>query len=395
MTDFPSIVLKPGKEQSVQRYHPWVFSGAVQQQPEDLEEGAVVAVRDHRGQFLALGHYQVGSIAVRLVAFEPVAIDAEFWRAKLVRALAARRQVGLLSRDDHDMFRLVHGEGDGLPGLIVDVYGAVAVLQCHSVGFFFLRDLLAGLLMELLAGRIVAVYDKSAHSLPFKAPIDPRDGYLRGEGQDWWAQEYGSQYHIDVEGGQKTGFYIDQRENRALLARYAQGREVLNTFGYTGGFSVAALRGGAQRVDSVDSSAGAIALTERNVAANFPGGADHRAWQADVFKYLKQIEQQYDLVVLDPPSFAKHRKVLKQALKGYRSINQQVLEQIRPGGLLFTFSCSQAVHRDEFRRAVFTAAAIAKREVRILHQLSQPADHPINIYHPEGEYLKGLVLAVD
>lgn len=393
MIDFPVVVLKPGKEQSIQRFHPWVFSGAIAQMPEGLHEGDVVLVQDHRGKFLALGHYQIGSITVRIFSFQPLAIDAEFWRGKLQRALAVREQAKLLGRSDHNMFRLIHGEGDGLPGLIVDVYGSVAVLQCHSIGFYRLRHELAELIQAEVP-QVSAVYDKSAHTLPHKAAIEPQDGYLLGAEQSWQAQENGSHYLIDVAGGQKTGFFIDQRENRALLAYYANGREVLNTFCYTGGFSVAALRGKAQRVDSVDSSQPAIDLTKQNVALNGFSQDRHCAITADVFDYLKQIRDQYDLIVLDPPAFAKHRRVLNQALKGYRSINQRAFEQIRSGGLVFTFSCSQVVSRDDFRKAVFTAAALARREVRILHQLSQPADHPVSIYHPEGEYLKGLVLAV-
>jgi 23S rRNA (cytosine1962-C5)-methyltransferase len=395
MSDFPVVRLKPGKEQSVQRFHPWIFSGAIADQPGGLAEGDVVEVQDHREKYLATGHYQIGSIAVRMFDFGQAEVSHAFWLEKFRRALSVRRQAGLLDRPGHDMFRLVHGEGDGLPGLIVDVYGKVAVLQCHSIGFYRVRQTLAALIMEVLAGRVEAVYDKSAHTLPNKADIDPQDGYLLGETHPWQAQENGSHYLIDVVGGQKTGFFIDQRENRALVTQYAEGRDVLNTFCYTGGFSVAALRGGALRVDSVDSSQPAIELTRQNIALNGFDEQRHQAINADVFKYLKDIRDQYDLIVLDPPAFAKHRRVLSQALKGYRSINQRAFEQIRSGGLLFTFSCSQVVSRDDFRRSVFTAAALARREVRILHQLSQPADHPVNIYHPEGEYLKGLVLAVD
>lgn len=395
MADFPIVVLKPGKEQSVQRFHPWVFSGAIADAPKALAEGDLVRVQDHRGRYLATGHYQIGSIAVRLFDFDEQATDRGFWQQKLQRALAVRQQAGLLDRPQHDMFRLVHGEGDGLPGLIVDVYGSVAVLQCHSIGFYRLRHLLAELLAALLPDRVQAVYDKSAHTLPHKAAIEPVDGYLLGEAQPWQAQEDGNRYLIDVAGGQKTGFFIDQRENRALLARYAAGRSVLNTFCYTGGFSVAALGGGARQVDSVDSSQPAIDLTDQNVALNGYGAPRHRAINADVFVFLKDIRDRYDLIVLDPPAFAKHRRVLNQALKGYRSINQRAFEQIRPGGVVFTFSCSQVVSRDDFRKAVFTAAALSRRTVRILHQLSQPADHPVSMYHPEGEYLKGLVLAVE
>lgn len=395
MSDFPTLRLKPNKETSLKRYHPWVFSGALALQPTGLTEGQIVRIEGTQGNFLGTGHFQIGSIAVRVFSFEEVTIDREFWRKKLATALSLRRRVGLIGEPEHDMFRWVHGEGDGLPGLIVDVYGAVAVIQCHSIGFYHLRQTLAELLMELLPEQLQAVYDKSSHSLPFQAKLDPEDGYLLGQSQPWIACEYGNRFQIDVEGGQKTGFFIDQRENRALLAQYAQGRSVLNTFCYTGGFSVTAMQGGATRVDSVDSSQAAMALTDANLALNFPGDERHTSHTADVFSFLKKIRGEYDLIVLDPPAFAKHRKVLKNALKGYRSLNQMAFEQIKPGGIVFTFSCSQVVSRDDFRRAVFTAAAISRREVRILHQLSQPTDHPINIYHPEGEYLKGLVLAVE
>jgi len=390
---YPIITLKPGKDQSLKRFHPWVFSGAIAHIPEDLEEGAIVAVHNPRGTFLGVGHYQIGSIRVRICTFEEEELTEELWRKKLARSIEVRQQTGLSGREDHNMYRLIHGEGDGFPGLIVDLYGSVAVMQCHSIGFYHIRELLARLIQEMVG--VEAVYDKSEHALPFKAPINPKDGFLIGENKEWKSLENGNQYRIDVVGGQKTGFFIDQRENRSLLGKYAEGREVLNTFCYTGGFSVAAMRGGAKSVVSVDSSQPAMALTDENIAMNFPADTRHTSEVADVFDYLKHIYRKFDLIVLDPPAFGKHRKVLDKALKGYRSINQRAFEQIRPGGILFTFSCSQVVSKDDFRRSVFTAAAIARRRVRILHQLSQPADHPISIYHPEGEYLKGLVLAVD
>ncbi len=391
---YPEVILKPGKDQSLKRFHPWVFSGAIAKLPEGLQEGDLVLVRNADSKIMGVGHFQIGSIQIRMLSFTEVEVSRAFWRDKLSSALSRRRAVGLLDRLDHDMYRLVHGEGDGLPGLVVDIYGQLAVVQCHSVGFFHVRSIIAELLMELLPS-LQAVYDKSAQSLPFKAPIDPQDSYLIGGPQVWVAQEYGNKYQIEVEEGQKTGFFIDQRENRTLLQSMAEGRKVLNTFSYTGGFSVAALQGGATEVHSVDSSQKAIALAEKNVQMNFPDNPPHKAIVADVFKFIKKIKNQYDLIVLDPPAFAKHRKVLPQALKGYRSINQQAFEQIKPGGILFTFSCSQVVSKDDFRRAVFTGAAISRREVKIIHQLNQPPDHPVNIFHPEGDYLKGLVLYVE
>ncbi|MEM9986088.1 MAG: class I SAM-dependent rRNA methyltransferase, partial [Bacteroidota bacterium] len=376
---YPEVILKSGKDQSLKRFHPWVFSGAIAKLPDGLQEGDLVVVKNSAAKIMGIGHFQIGSIQVRMLSFKEEAVSRDFWYRRLSAALAHRRAMGLLDHPDHDMYRLVHGEGDALPGLIIDIYGALAVVQCHSIGFFHVRSTIAELLMELLPS-LRAVYDKSAHSLPFKAPIETNDTYLIGEPQAWTAQEYGNTYQIGVEEGQKTGFFIDQRENRALLQSMAKGREVLNTFSYTGGFSVAALRGGAKLVHSVDSSQKAIALAEQNVAINFSDPVPHQAMVADVFKFIKKIKDRYDLIVLDPPAFAKHRRVLPQALKGYRSINQQAFEQIRQGGILFTFSCSQVVSKDDFRRAVFTGAAIARREVKIIHQLSQPPDHPISIY---------------
>lgn len=394
MHSYPIIQLKPGKESSVKRFHPWIFSGAIAQQ-EPVEEGTIVQVLDHQGHFLAIGQQQVGSIAIRLLTFEDREIDAAFWQERVQQARYVREQLGLWDASHTNMFRLIHGEGDGFPGLIVDLYGGVAVLQCHTVGMYRLRHILAETLLAVLAPRIVAVYDKSAHTLPYKAPIDPVDGYLIGESQPWQAVEHGATYRIDVEGGQKTGFFVDQRANRHLLATYASGKSVLNTFCYTGGFSVAALQGGATQVTSLDSSAQAMALTDANVESNFGPDASHTSVTADAFDYLRKLEQTYDIIVLDPPAFAKHHSVVDRALKGYRKINRSAFESVKPGGLVFTFSCSQAVSKDQFRQAVFTSAAQSKRRVRILHQLTQPGDHPINIYHPEGEYLKGLVLSVE
>ena len=394
MSAYPQIILKKGKDSSLKRFHPWVFSGAIAQRPEDLEEGQVVEVFSQDGNYLATGHFQIGSIMVRLFSFEQGEIGRHFWKEKLTKAVAWRKEVGLWGAEGTTMFRLVHGEGDGMPGLIIDYYGGVAVVQCHSVGFFLVRQQIAEILQEVMGDEIQAVYDKSSHSLPFKAPVDPEDGYLIGEAQIWQVRESSHMYQIDVVSGQKTGFFVDQRENRLLLSQYSKGKHVLNTFCYTGGFSVAALAGGASGVHSVDSSASAITLTDENVRLNFGDAASHQSFAVDAFSYLQDIQDTYDLIVLDPPAFAKHQKVLDRALKGYRKINRLAFEQIKPGGILFTFSCSQVVSKDAFRKAVFTAAAQSGRTVRILHQLTQPADHPINIYHPEGEYLKGLVLAV-
>jgi len=390
----PTLTLKKGKSSSVERFHPWVFSGAIHQKPQDLEEGQVVDVLSADGRFLGRGHYQVGSIMVRLFTFREENIDLDFWRKRLRQALSLRRRLGLFDQDATNMFRLIHGEGDGFPGLIVDFYGGVAVLQCHTVGFFLMREALAQLLKEEMGESLLAVYDKSEHSIPFKAPVSPADGYLLGEAREWIGREYGLQYRVDIEGGQKTGFFVDQRENRHLLRHYARDRKVLNAFCYTGGFSVAALAGRAAAVDSLDSSAKAMELTEVNVALNHEDAVAHRSLTEDALEFLKDIDQRYDLIVLDPPAFAKHQKVLDRALKGYRKINKLAFEQIQSGGLLFTFSCSQVVSQDHFRKAVFTAAAQSKRKVQVLHQLHQPPDHPVDIYHPEGEYLKGLVLRV-
>ncbi|MCI4671351.1 MAG: class I SAM-dependent rRNA methyltransferase [Bacteroidia bacterium] len=392
---YQPITLKKGKDSSLRRFHPWVFSGAIQKKSPDLKEGEVVEVYDNDGQYLGTGHFQIGSIMVRVFSFKKREIDREFWKEKLGHAISLRRSLGLIGNAQTNMFRLIHGEGDGFPGLIVDVYGSLAVVQCHSVGFYHIRTLLAELIQEELPEIIEAVYDKSAQAVPFKAELGAEDGYLFGQSQAWKGKEYGLSYEVDAEGGQKTGFFVDQRENRRLLGEYSQGKDVLNTFCYTGGFSVASLAGGAQSVDSIDSSAKAIELTDKNVALNFGEESRHQSFTQDAFEFLKDIHHKYDLIVLDPPAFAKHHKVLDRALKGYRKINRLAFEQIRPNGILFTFSCSQVVSADHFRKAVFTAASQSHRRVQILHQLHQPPDHPVNIYHPEGEYLKGLVLQVE
>ena len=391
------IYLKPGKEESLKRFHPWVFSGAIARMDGEPEEGEVVEVYTAQKEFIAKGHFQIGSIAVRVLTFrQDEAIDACFWRRRLDIALQMRRSIGLVGREDNNTYRLVHGEGDNLPGLVIDIYARTAVMQAHSAGMHLDRMAIADALAEVMQGEIDNIYYKSETTLPYKADLFPENGFLQGGNADNVAMEYGLNFHIDWLKGQKTGFFVDQRENRALLERYARGRNVLNMFCYTGGFSVYAMRGGALSVHSVDSSAKAIDLTNKNIALNFPDDARHTAYAEDAFKFLDRMEQgAYDLIILDPPAFAKHRDALRNALQGYRKLNARAFEKIRPGGILFTFSCSQAVNKDQFRMAVFTAAAQSGRSVRILHQLTQPADHPVNIYHPEGEYLKGLVLYVE
>ena len=373
------VYLKSGKEESLKRFHPWVFSGAIARIDGEPEEGEVVEIYTSKKEFIAKGHYQIGSIAVRVLSFrQDEAIDKDFWKRRLTVARDMRRSIGVAGRADNNTYRLVHGEGDNLPGLVVDVYGRTAVMQA-----------------EVMEGEVDNIYYKSETTLPFKADLYPENGFLKGGSADNVATEYGLHFHIDWLKGQKTGFFVDQRENRALLERYARGRSVLNMFCYTGGFSVYAMRGGARLVHSVDSSAKAIDLTNKNIALNFPDDPRHTAYAEDAFKFLDRMGDQYDLIVLDPPAFAKHRDALRNALQGYRKLNVKAFEKIKPGGILFTFSCSQAVSKENFRTAVFTAAAMSGRNVRILHQLTQPADHPVNIYHPEGEYLKGLVLYVE
>jgi len=395
ITDYPIIKLKHGKDDSLSRFHPWVFSGAVAHRPDDLTEGSVVTVIADDGRILGTGHFQIGSIMVRMLSFGAEVIDAGFYASRLRVALELRKTLGLM-RPDNNSFRLVHGEGDFLPGLVVDIYGHTAVMQAHSPGMHFAREVIADALMALPLLDITAVYYKSETTLPFMARLDPVNQYIRGSFAGDMALENGLKFHVDWLKGQKTGFFIDQRDNRALLEKYSHGRRVLNMFCYTGGFSVYALRGGATRVTSVDSSAKAIALTRNNVADNFGPDAPHDAYAEDAFKFLDNITPgDYDLIVLDPPAFAKHRSAIRNALRGYQRLNAKALEKISSGSLLFTFSCSQAISKEQFRLAVFSAAAQTGRRVRILHQLTQPADHPINIYHPEGEYLKGLILYVE
>lgn len=393
--EYPVITLKRGKEESLDRFHPWVFSGAIYSQPENIEEGDVVAVEaaDHR--LIGVGHFQIGSIAVRMLDWGSSTIDASFYRSRLQQAYGLRETLGLI-RADNNAFRLVHGEGDFLPGLIVDIYGDTAVLQAHSPGMHFARDIIARELVSLDRAGISNVYYKSETTLPYKAHLDPQNDYIIGAFSTNIAVENGLKFHVDWLKGQKTGFFVDQRDNRALLEKYASGRSVLNMFCYTGGFSFYAMRGQARQVTSVDSSSKAISLTNANVELNFPDDNRHTAIAEDAFKYLDALENgTHDLIILDPPAFAKHRSAIKNALRGYQRLNAKAFEKIAPGGILFTFSCSQAISREQFRLAVFSAAAQSRRRVRILHQLTQPADHPINIYHPEGEYLKGLVLYVE
>lgn len=393
MENLPVITLKRGKDESLRRFHPWLFSGAIASLPDNLEEGDLVQVLTHEGECIGVGHYQIGSIAVRILEFNTARLPTDFFRRRLTEAWKMRESLGLM-RPDNDCMRLVHGEGDFLPGLVVDLYGPTAVVQAHSPGMHFCRNEIADVLSELPGIR--SVYYKSDTTLPYKANLDPVNDYILGSYDGSVATENGLQFNIDWLRGQKTGFFVDQRDNRSLLEHYAKGREVLNMFCYTGGFSVYAMRGNAKRVDSVDSSAKAISLTDANIELNFPGDGRHRSFATDAFRFLGEMEKgAYDLIILDPPAFAKHRGALKNGLLGYRKLNAKAFEKIRPGGILFTFSCSQVVSRDMFRMAVFTAAAQSGRKVRILHQLTQPADHPVNICHPEGEYLKGLVLYVE
>lgn len=390
-----TITLKRGKEESLLRFHPWVFSGAISHLPEGLEEGETVRVEAADGRSLGVGHYEIGSIAVRMLDSSERMIDSSFYAERLSQAWELRRKLGLI-RPDNSTFRLVHGEGDFLPGCVVDIYGNTAVLQAHSPGMHFARDIIARELTRLPDAGIRNVYYKSETTLPFKARLDPVNDYIIGGFDTNIAVENGLKFNIDWLKGQKTGFFVDQRDNRSLLQKYSEGAKVLNMFCYTGGFSVYAMRGGAELVHSVDSSAKAITLTDANIELNFPGDERHKSYAEDAFKFLGRMEKgAYNLIVLDPPAFAKHRSAIRNAMIGYRRLNAAAFEKIAPGGILFTFSCSQAISKEQFRLAVFTAAAMSGRRVRILHQLTQPADHPVNIYHPEGEYLKGLVLYVE
>ena len=392
---YKSIYLKKGKEESLNRFHPWIFSGAIHHMDDNIEEGELVNIFTASNEFIAVGHYQIGSIAIRVLTFSKVEISYDFWCDRLSSALKMRQNVGIADNNVNNTYRLVHGERDYLPGLVIDCYGETAVMQAHSVGMHVCREEICRALIKVMGERIKHVYYKSETTLPFKAELGQENGFMYGETDNDIAIENGLKFHVDWLRGQKTGFFVDQRENRNLLEHYAKGKSVLNMFCYTGGFSVYAMRGQAKLVHSVDSSAKAVELTNRNIALNFPDDLRHEAFCEDAFKYLDNNDNKYDLIILDPPAFAKHRAALRNALKGYTRLNVKGLQRIKHGGILFTFSCSQVVSKEHFRNAVFTAAAQAGRKVRILHQLHQPADHPINIYHPEGEYLKGLVLYVE
>lgn len=402
MTEYKTIYLKKGKEDSLTRKHPWIFSGAISRCDDNMEEGEVVRVISGKGDFIAIGHWQIGSIAIRVLSFDDVAIDGEFYENKLSIALDVRKSIGLLrggnyidEKNINTTYRLVHGEGDGLPGLVIDMYDGTAVMQAHSIGMHVHRHIIAESLKKVMGEELKAVYYKSETTLPFKADLGQENGFLIGKSTNDVAHENGLKFHIDWLKGQKTGFFIDQRDNRALLEQYSKGRRVLNMFCYTGGFSVYSMRGGAELVHSVDSSSKAVELVNKNIALNFPGDTRHQAFAADAFKFLDEMASNYDLVILDPPAFAKHRDALKQALRGYTKLNAKAMEKMPKGSILFTFSCSQAVNKEQFRTAIFAAALQTGRQIRILHQLHQPADHPININHPEGEYLKGLVVYLE
>ncbi|MBN2668242.1 MAG: class I SAM-dependent rRNA methyltransferase [Bacteroidales bacterium] len=394
MRSLAQVILKSGKDASLYRFHPWVFSGAIKKITAPVEEGDLVEVVNNKFEFLGLGHYQIGSIAVRVFSFENRSIDLDFWKEKIESAYQYRLKIGLIKEGKTNIYRLMHAEGDGIPGLIIDVYNDTAIMQFHSIGMYLIKNELAQAIVDTIDG-ITAVYDKSEATMPKKGSIVAKDGFVIGESQAQFALENGLKFYIDWFSGQKTGFFIDQRENRALLGQYSKGRRVLNMFGYTGGFSVYAMQNGASLVHSVDASAKAIDLTNQNIKENFPEANNHEAFAEDAFAFMSNIKDKYDLIILDPPAFAKHQNVLHNALQGYKRLNQVALEQIEKGGILFTFSCSQVVTKENFRKSVFAAAANAKRKVRIMHQLSQPVDHPINMYHPEGEYLKGLVLYVE
>ncbi|RPH34120.1 MAG: class I SAM-dependent rRNA methyltransferase [Bacteroidales bacterium] len=389
------IELKPGKEQSLHRFHPWLFSGAIRRIIGNPIEGDVVEIDDSFGNFIALGHYQPSSIAVRVISFEKADINKDFWRQKIEKAIQLRKTLGLFKSEITNTYRLIHGEGDNMPGLIVDLYGSTAVMQCHSVGMYIIRKMLAELIIEEFKGDITSVYDKSTGTLPFKSGINPADGYLIGSELAGTLVEHGNRFEVSWIEGQKTGFFIDQRENRRLLQEYSKGKTVLNTFGYTGGFSVYAIKGGARKAITVDSSQKAIELTRKNIELNFGDTLKHEAICGDVFEFIRNSTEKFDIIILDPPAFAKHNDALRNALQAYKRLNAAAIDKLNPGGLLFTFSCSQVVNKENFRNAVFSGCAMTGRSVKILHQLTQPADHPINIYHPEGEYLKGLVLQVE
>jgi 23S rRNA (cytosine1962-C5)-methyltransferase len=389
------IILKKGKERSVKRLHPWIFSGAIQKTIGNPAEGDVVEIFSHDNEYLAMGHYQAGTIAVRIFTFDRVEANENFWKNKIENALHLRKQLGLVNSQETNVYRLVNAEGDEMPGIVIDFYNGIIVMQIHSAGMYRIRHLLAEILKDLYAKNLYAIYDKSEMTIPEKTGLNAKNEFLFGSQYETVIKENDCKFHINVIEGQKTGFFIDQRENRRLISSYCANKEVLNVFCYTGGFSVYAAKGGARLVHSVDSSSSAIDLTNKNISLNKINESFHQAFCVDAFSYLKETNNRYNIIILDPPAFAKHQGSLKNALQAYKRINQQAIKQISPGGLLFTFSCSQVVSKDEFRKAVFAAAANTQRRVKILHQLTQPPDHPVSIYHPEGEYLKGLVLYID
>ncbi len=388
------VILKPNKEQSLQRFHPWVFSGAIKKIEGVPFEGEVVEVYSADNRFLAIGHYQLGSITVRIINFNQEPVDYLFWKNKIDSSLELRKSLCLTENPYTNVYRLINAEGDGLPGLVIDIYNRTAVIQVHSAGMQLSLDVITKALTEVYNGKIEAVYSKSAGNSAGKNKQTETDSWLYGQCDNFEVLEFGNKFIVDWKEGQKTGFFIDQRDNRKLLESYSKDKTVLNCFSYTGGFSVYAVKGGAKVVHSVDSSEKAIELANRNISLNC-ADAPHQGYVMDVFEYLNRTDIVYDLIILDPPAFAKHKSALSNALQGYKRLNAKAIAQINKGGILFTFSCSQAVSREQFRQAVFSAATVAKRNVKILHQLFQPPDHPVSIYHPEGEYLKGLVLYVE
>lgn len=393
--DIPYAILKSGKDQSVKRYHPWIFSGAIKKIHGSVSEGDLIKVFDNKNNFLAIGHYQPGSIAIRIISFEDVIPDENFWQQRISRAHEHRKNLNLSGDNHTNIYRLIYAEGDDMPGLIADYYNGVLVLQFHSVGMYLIRELIVKGLQEVLVNDLKAIYDKSENTLPRKSGVGAVNEYLLGQASSSVVKENGLTFRVNWETGQKTGFFIDQRENRKVLMKYAGNKKVLNLFGYTGGFSLYGMKAGAEQVHTVDSSKTAIDLANENIGLNFPGDKRHKAFPVDAFEFLEKEDFDYDLIILDPPAFAKHGNVLNNALQGYKRLNQKAISRINPGGIIFTFSCSQVVSRENFKKSVFAAAANTGRKVKILQFLSQPADHPINIYHPEGEYLKGFVLKVD
>ncbi len=389
------VILKSGKDQSVRRYHPWIFSGAIKKIKGEVQEGDIVEVYDNKDEFLAAGHYANGSIAIRILTFTEKTIEEDFWYNKIKAAYDYRKNMGIIDSQETNTYRMIHAEGDGLPGLIVDFYNGTAILQTHSVGMYRNKEQIVEALKNVYGDKLTAIYEKSENTLPKNIGLEPQNGFIYGESETDIALEYDNKFKIDWLKGQKTGFFVDQRENRRLLGELSKGRKVLNMFCYTGGFSVYAMRGGAELVHSVDSSARAIDLTDENIALNFEDTSNHESFAMDAFDFMKDKKDQYDLIILDPPAFAKHQRSLHNALQGYKRLNIAALEQIKPGGILFTYSCSQVVSKENFRKMLFTAAANTGRNVRILYQMSQPIDHPVSIYHPESEYLKGLVVYVE